>query len=105
MNLTGVPFFILARLSSAIYRSPDFACLSLHAISHPCGSRTSQVTPLGVILDPQGNSAELVKVQASLSPCKNLKGGEKYECNDTANIQRIYSRFETDGIQKIHTGS
>ncbi len=69
-------FLILARLSSAIYKSLDFACLSLDVISHPCGSRTSQVTPLGVILDPQGNPAERVKVQASFSTCKNMKGVE-----------------------------
>jgi len=58
MYLTGVPFFILARPSSAIYKSPDFACLSFHVISHPYGSRTSQVTPLGVIFDPPENPAE-----------------------------------------------
>lgn len=35
MHLKGVPFLILARQSSAIYKSLVFACLVAHGIRHP----------------------------------------------------------------------
>jgi hypothetical protein len=72
MYLTGRAFLELCHdQSSAIYTSQTAACLFLHGISHPSGSRTLRYLALashalrGVILDPPGNPAELSKVQAS----------------------------------------